>query len=119
MTSFNDMAHTAYRTLVAAYERGFGTETSEFVVGNTILALLVIITVLSGWLVFRDIASLGLRLIRMLIAAAVVLFLAGKCFELADFVYPTAESKAHVRDAATSFVTRTWTTLRGTFARFV
>jgi hypothetical protein len=104
--SINALVHRLYDALVHAYARGFGADMAELVVGNTLLALLCIVTMLSAWVVFRDIASLGMRLIRMLIAAALVLYLAGKCMEAIDVLYPTHESKAHVRDVATSTLSR-------------
>ena len=114
--SMNDLAYFLYTSLVAMYARGFGEETAHVVVGNALLAIVVILTCIGAWFVFNEVATLGFKLLRLIVLSAIVLLLASKSAEVFNFLYPSDEDKRQVQASAMVRMRETWQWLRVTLS---
>ena len=106
----------AYDLAVRAYAHGFGADNAHTVVGNMALLVLALVTALSAWYVFREVAEIGFKVLKVVLMGALVLLLGSALSSLFAFVYPTAAAKdearalakAAVDTSSTWFVERVW-----------
>jgi len=96
---FFDKIHFVYEMLVSLYARGFGATHAHTVVGNLILVAFALITAMCAWRVFKEVADIGFKMLRVVLMVGVVAFMVSLLSQLFGFVYPTSESREAVRIA--------------------
>jgi len=93
-------AHTAYNFVVALYSRGFGAEHAHTVVGGLLLAIFGLATAIAAWYVFREVAEIGFKMLRVVLMLGVVALMVSLLSGLFVFVFPSESSRAAARAAA-------------------
>jgi len=110
-------AHWCYEFAVAIVARSVGETAAHTYVGNASLVVVGIVTALVAWYVFREIADIGFRVLRVVLAAGVVIVMLAWLSYLFRFVHPTEESRRAaeetVRQTATSAANHTSSWLFG------
>jgi len=110
-------AHWCYEFAVAMVARSVGEASAHTYVGNAALVIVGIMTALVAWYVFREIADIGFRVLRVVLAVGVVIVMLAWLSDLFRFVHPTEESRRTaeetVRRTATSAANHTSSWLFG------
>jgi len=101
---FFDQAHFVYEMIVALYARGFGATHAHTVVGNVILLAFALMTALCAWYVFKEVADIGFKMLRVVLMVGVVALMVSMLAQMFSFVYPTSESREAVRSQARAVV---------------
>lgn len=96
-----------FSTAVEVYSWGFGEKNAQLVVGSVALLLLGVITLMTAFHVFREMGAIGVKLMKLILLAALALFLGSLMPPLYSFVFPDEQSRQQAQEAASTLVNET------------
>lgn len=91
-------AHTCYDFAVVLYSRGFGEQHAHTVVGGLSLTVFGLLTALAAWYVFREVAEIGFKVLRVVLMLGVVFLMMSLLGSLFTFVFPSPESRREAHE---------------------